>query len=625
MATPRTPRGLQPNEPSWQMRVLDQYDTVGGAVLLSPGLLVTCAHVVNTALGRDGDKEEHPGTDVTVRLRSFDDRTWEATVDTQLWSAGPESRDLAVLRLPGAGQPDTSFPVLRDCASLDPAQELLITGYPEGMRSLQASLTYRGSGGPTGTTHQVETPASQAVRITEGFSGCAVRTATGELVGIMQKNHYYQWGDPEQPSGLAFLLPMAELAGEREDGESVSVQRLADESLCGREAYDRLHDLLDSVPLEEVPPERLLRSGEMRQLRRHSSGTTAWRALTALWDLVPPFGEPPPRVVWVHHVYQETRRRRPIPPTVWSWIRQEASAMGRDWEEVLARDRDRRLDNRRGPDTSGALPDNDERSPDTVMLFDLEPVTGGYQLSHSIIHLDERRNPLLEDTKLVGEREICDEIADLVGEAVMQRRVSSNEEPPRLRILLPRDLLHLSVGQAAPHRDLLEYPPQLGTTYEIVYHVRERYPPTNYLGASDRWRLRSERQRSSALVEDRNVLATWKKEVHEVANVLADQNITVCVVDSGHKDAEHVYDAVLYQGVPTVVRGPREAVLHLVEELLSREPGSRMRISGLPRYLRDRARENSDSRKIAIIHDTFGDALTRETWGDPRDSDGFGS
>ncbi|WP_223838806.1 trypsin-like peptidase domain-containing protein [Nocardiopsis deserti] len=620
MAAPHTPRGLQPNEPSWQMRVLDQHDTVGGAVLLSPGLLVTCAHVVNAALGLHGDKEEHPGALATVRLKSFDDREWEATVDTQLWSAGPDSRDLAVLRLRDAG-PDTSFPVLRECASLDPQQPLYTAGYPEGMRSLQAPLVCQGPGGPTGLTHQVETPTSQPVRITGGFSGCAVRTGTGELVGIMQKTHHYVWNDPDRPSGIAFILPVEELVGERDGGDVVSVQRLADESLCGREAYDSLHDLLDSVSLEVLPPEDLLRPSETRRARRHGTGATAWRVLTALWDLVPPLGEPPPRVAWVHHVHQEIRHQRPLPPAVWSWIRREASPMGRDWEEVLTRDRDRRLLRSREPDAPAAPHTHRSvRPPGTVVTFELEPVTGGYRLLHSIDHRDERVR-LPQSTRLVGEAEVCDEIADLMGEATMQMLITPDEDSLRLSVRLPRELLHLSLGQASPHRDLVAFPPLLCTMYEIVYHVRERVTEPHYLGASERWRTRTMRQRARPLVEDRNVLTSWRQEANEVANVLSDLDLTVLVVDDESPDLRHVYDAALYQGVPTIIRGPKSAILPLLQELLDQEPDARVRISGLPRYLRDRARENSDSRKIAIIHDSFEDTLLWNALGGPGDTE----
>lgn len=590
---------------------------VGGAVLLSPHLLVTCAHVVNVALDRDGDTETHPGPGAAVRLRSFDDRVWDAQVLPELWAAGRGSRDLAVLRLSGPGLPDTGFPVLRDCTGLEDEQSLYTTGYPADMRSLRASLVYQGRGGPTRVTHQVETPAARSVQITGGFSGCAVRTGTGELVGIMQKNHQYRWNDPDQPSGIAFLLPVEELLGERDGDGAVSVQRLTDESLCGREAYARLHDLLDSVPVDEVRPEAVLRSNELRKVRRHGSGATAWRVLTALWDLIPPAGEPPPRVAWVHHVYRELKYRRPIPPLVWPWIREEALSLGRGWQQVLEDDREQRLRRHRGPDAYvDAFPV--QKEPETVVLFDLEPLTGGYKLSYGIAHLEGGEYRLLpQGTRVVGETDICDVVGDLMGEAAMQQLITPDEESLRLSFRLPKHLLHLGLGQSAPHRDLLKHPPRLGTMYEIVYHVRERSQGSHYLGASpQRRQRRSEQQRAHPWVDDSNVLATWEREVSEIVHALANKNVTVCAVDSDHDEVRHVYDAAIHQGIPTMIRGPRQAVRKLVKELLVREPGSRVRISDLARFLRDRAQENPESRDIALVHDDFGDPLSRRAFWD---------
>jgi hypothetical protein len=593
--------------------MLGYADTVvGGAVLMSPHLLVTCAHVVNAALGRHGDTEAHPGPEATVRLLSFDDRVWTARVLPELWSAGEDSRDLAVLRLAGPGLPDTGFPVLSESATVSLDQTLYTAGYPAGMRSLRASLSYQGQGGPTGVTHQVETPASRSVQITGGFSGCAVRTETGELVGIMQKNHRYPWADPDQPSGAAFMLPVEELVGERGADDRVSVQRLADESLCGRETYSRLHDLLDSVPVAEVAPEALLRSDELRRIRQHGSGSTAWRILTALWDVVPPAGEPPPRVVWVHHVYQELVKRRPLPPLVWPWIRQEAYSLGPDWAAELARDREQRLLKHRRSEAV-ELTDPGEEEPGTVVLFDLEPVTGGYKVAYGIVRRDGDGNEpriLPQQARVVDEDAICDEIGDLMGEAAMRRLITPDGESLRLSFVLPRDLLHLSIGQASPHRDLLEYPPRLATMYEITYHVRERRQSHRYMAAHpDQLRRRSEQQRGAPWVEDPNVRCSWEHEIRELANALGDPKVTVCIADSDSEDIRHVYDASLHRGVPTIIRGPAPAIRRLATELLGREPGSRVRISGLARYLRDRARENVESRDIALIHDVHGDGL----------------
>ena len=619
MATPPSPRGLQPNEPAWQMRVLDRYgatrdavdDAVGGAVLLSPSLLVTCAHVVNTALGLDGDREEHPGEDATVLLRSFDDRVWEAEVRTDLWSAGPLSRDLALLHLIGPGLPDTDFPVLSGCADLDRNQALYTSGYPTGMRSLQASMTYQGKGGPNGVTHQVETPVSRSTRITGGFSGCAVRTETGEFVGLVQKNHQYGWNDDGEPSGIVFILPVEEILGEREGGELVSVQRLTDESLCGRRTYDRLHDLLDSIPLEAVPPEGLLRSREIRRVRRQGAATNAWRVLTALWDLVPEAGRPPLRVAWVHHVYREISPHRPVPPMVWQWIRDEASVLGREWAETLSDDRDERLRRHSAP-APAAHPEPGPDEPDTLVFFDLEPVTGGFNLSHSFAHRGEGDGrPLRQATKLVREPQICDEIGDLMSEVVMRRQIVPNEESLRLCVLLPRNLLYLRLGQATGTSEV-QFPPRLGSRYEIVYHIRERHLNPSYLGTPpERWRRRSGEQRAKALVGDRNVLLTWEKQASEVADALSKTHLTICAVDSEHDDAEHVYDSAVVMGVPTVVKGPKKAVLDFLTELLEREPRARVGITALPRTLRDRSQDAPHLRDVSLVQDDYGDALVQ--------------
>ena len=255
MDTPHPPPGLQPNEPSWQLRVLDRSGSVvGGAVLVSPGLLVTCAHVVSDALGRHPSAVDHPGPGAPVVLRSFDGRDWEAVVSTELWDAGPGSRDLALLTLPGErGLPDTGFPTLGRAGGLDRSQRLTVVGYSVDLRSLSARLSYEGMSGATPYSHQVETPKRNSVQITPGFSGCAVRTGTGEVVGIMQHNLTYGWLAPGEPAGTSFFLPVEEMVGSRSGVLGpVTLRRLAGEAVCGARTYESLHDTLESVSTEEI-------------------------------------------------------------------------------------------------------------------------------------------------------------------------------------------------------------------------------------------------------------------------------------------------------------------------------------------------------------------------------------
>ncbi|PTH83802.1 serine protease [Streptomyces sp. A244] len=108
--------------------VLGQDGFVGAAVLISDSLVLTCAHVVNTALGRDHFETSTPGPDKVVRLRMpHVDRDRELTgrIDHTMWrpprpyasansgasAAGrlPYFGDLAVLRL-GEPVPDGAEP-----------------------------------------------------------------------------------------------------------------------------------------------------------------------------------------------------------------------------------------------------------------------------------------------------------------------------------------------------------------------------------------------------------------------------------------------------------------------------------------------------------------------------------
>jgi hypothetical protein len=108
--------------------VLGPDGCVGAAVLISDSLVLTCAHVVNTALGRDGFETSTPGPDRVIRLRMpHVDRDRELTgrVDRTMWrpprpyasvnsgasaaSKLPYFGDLAVLRL-GEPVPDGAEP-----------------------------------------------------------------------------------------------------------------------------------------------------------------------------------------------------------------------------------------------------------------------------------------------------------------------------------------------------------------------------------------------------------------------------------------------------------------------------------------------------------------------------------
>lgn len=607
--------------PSWQLRVLGPGDEiVGGAFLLSPNLVVTCAHVVVSAMGYAKETVFHDAPPVTVRLLARDGRTYDTTVDARMWSCGPYSRDLAVLRPEPLVLGGVDLPVLVEIALPEANAPLHVLGYPADTGSMWLSLAYRGEAGPSPGSHQVEIAPGSFVHITEGFSGCAVRDETGAVVGMMQKTHFYEWEDQDKPSGIGFFLPVSEMVGVqdsgRDSGHRVTVRRLVDESVCGRETYDLLYDSLHAVPLEGVPWEDLLSHDELERLRgHHRPVATAWEVLIAVWDFYPRLGRPPVHLAWVHHVHRQVSGLRPVTPAVWAWVaRTGLELLGSGWEEDLAADRDRRLE--RGSEfTAGhGSPVRDALVPDqpeVMAIFHLEQVARGYRMSFCMAYRSGVGYDLRpQETEVLQREGICDRISDTVREARSRSLISLDAERVGLRVIAPRALVNLRLGQTKVSRGTLHHPARLAGRYEIVFHVRERIESADYLDADPSlWRRRTQLQHQSPSIRHQNVFFSWQLPVDEVADRLSDAGVTICVVDSDGENHSDVLDSVLHQGVPTVIHGPREAVRSIVEELLVREPDSRVPVGSLAGYLRERYAHERAAGEISLIHDTYGDEL----------------
>ncbi|WP_017604973.1 S1 family peptidase [Nocardiopsis alkaliphila] len=618
---------MSPMEPPpWQFQVLGtspygEERVLGGAVLLGSGLAVTCAHVVAGALGHPREERFDPPRDRRVRLRSILGGEHEMSVSTDLWSSGPDSRDLAVLRSKAPDLAGVELPMLFDGDEPLPRAPLSVLGYPELTGSMWASAVYRGRAGPSSWSSQADIVPGSRVRITEGYSGCAVRAESGEVVGIMQQNHRYAWGVAGEPSDTAFFLPLTAMRGLRdtEDGDEVpvSIHRLIDESMCGVDTYQCLHDFLDPVSLGEVSAEEFLTRRELDRVReRLHRDTSAWSLLMALWELLPRHGEPAPALAWVHHVQRTLRHRRPVPPSVWSWIvRTAVRDLGPSWEERLGGDRRRRLESGEGRQSPMAWDGSQDaravNRPRVVAIFHLEQVARGYRMTFGIARWTGEGYELRpQESQVVSEEAICDRISALVLAARSRGLFTVQEGPVGLRLLIPRSLVNLRLGRTPVSRGVLAYPPRLAVNYEIVYHVSERVRAADYLDADPSlWKRRSHHQSLAPQVRHRNVLMSWEVPLEEVADRLGDEHVTVCAVDSDHQDHTHVFDAILHQGVPTIVHGPQEAVRELVEELLLKEPEARVDVGSLAGYLRERSILRADTRDISLINDGYGDDL----------------
>ncbi|MBE3001763.1 serine protease [Nocardiopsis sp. HNM0947] len=617
-----TPRPAPQSEPPWQLRVLGtDGHPVGGAVHLSPRFFVTCAHVVNTALGLPTDSSEHPGEDARVLLGQADGRTWEASVGVEVWSAGHGEIDVAALWLTSPGFPDTGHPVLMAGSQLRQGDPLRTTGYPEGF-AMHSSLLYVGPAGPSRASHQATLPENEVQPIREGFSGCGLITESAELVGLVQQNYFHPF-DSGRPSGTTFFLTTDDMPGGEQDATdpgSTPVRRMRDEAQVGAVVYERLHDYFDAVSAETLPHTHLLDDEEYRRTReRIGTDPTAWDVLMGLWNLVPTDDTPPLRLLWVHHVFRELRAQRPVPQAADRWLGQESREhLGDEWAQILDAELDRRAAAPSpGPDAPAdgpgpEAPASGHRS-GTVLTFEVEPVTGAYKLSHGIAHRTGRGYEHREqETVLVQRYQLRDRVGDLVSRAggVVPGRGSA-----RLSFLLPKRLLGLDLGSLRGHHGERPDAPTLAEEYELVYHVRERVRPPRPVSARERpWRQRTARQREHPLLDAGTLLATWDRVEEEVRADLTDGRLTVCLVETDRADVHSVYDAVLEAGVPTVLRGPRRELTTLLGELLSARPDDRRHVLSLPALLREQAELKEHG--IVVVHDEHGDALFRDTPGD---------
>jgi WD40 repeat protein len=192
--------------------------TAGLGVLVGRAHVVTCAHVVNVALGRTPREQSQPGApewvqlefpllpDVPVRLAQV--ATWVPPA-----ADGFGSGDVAGLLLretaPSEAEPArfmASMPVLR--------ASLRVYGYPDiPPRPAGAWVDLDLKGGVGGQLIQVESRGDQTVKAQPGYSGSPVwEDESGQVVGLLHAT-----GAAQQPDRDAYLIPGATVAAAWEE------------------------------------------------------------------------------------------------------------------------------------------------------------------------------------------------------------------------------------------------------------------------------------------------------------------------------------------------------------------------------------------------------------------------
>ncbi|MGW4024481.1 effector-associated domain 2-containing protein [Streptomyces sp. NPDC005009] len=173
---------------SWRVRILDARGTpVGAGVLVAGNRVVTCAHVVEGALGPDaGDPREAELTVDFPGSLAPGAGPVRASVAPRGWAPPDEERaDVAVLDLHGDAPVDCRPAGLRPCG---PARDRIVrafgqvVGAPAGLW-LRARLV--GSGGLSPEWMQLEAASEAGDRLRQGYSGAGVVDDSGYVIGLV--------------------------------------------------------------------------------------------------------------------------------------------------------------------------------------------------------------------------------------------------------------------------------------------------------------------------------------------------------------------------------------------------------------------------------------------------------
>jgi hypothetical protein len=167
--------------------------TVGLGLLVGREQVVTCAHVVNAALGRGQREQAKPGDDVDVQLEfpllaGLEDPVRKGRVVA--WEPPPRSGtgigDVAGLTLKEPA-PSGCLPARFSISAPEPGAALRVFGYPgRPSRESGAWVDVDLKGQVEGRLLQVESRADQTVKAQPGFSGSPVWDhSTGDAVGLL--------------------------------------------------------------------------------------------------------------------------------------------------------------------------------------------------------------------------------------------------------------------------------------------------------------------------------------------------------------------------------------------------------------------------------------------------------
>ncbi|WP_020389914.1 AAA family ATPase [Kribbella catacumbae] len=195
-----------------RIRSLRTGEPVGAGVLLQGRLVLTCAHVVNTALGRPQFSLSAPDEAVVFDLPAQPELgRLTARVAPATWTLGAEDEpdDLALLSLDSPVLAPLDTPPLRTGVGID--QDFRCHGFPDGREEpVLAVGTVQGPMGPEFGWHQLVSRDTTGYRVERGFSGTPVWSSAGSgsamVIGIVVSED----SDPDKM--VAGMLPLSRIA-----------------------------------------------------------------------------------------------------------------------------------------------------------------------------------------------------------------------------------------------------------------------------------------------------------------------------------------------------------------------------------------------------------------------------
>ena len=281
---------------------------------------MTCAHVVNVALGRNPRSQDMPDRAVRVEfplLQGSGGRVGAITARVERWLAPPRAGaagdDIACLRLADSALPSGAAPALLATAAPRTGQVVDVFGYPEAPHRPDGGwVEAQARGQVAGGRLQLDATLGAALRIQPGYSGSPVcERESGQVVGMLAaapqagalRDAYAigvgqllsTWGEVLDPQGTV----QRRMTGQRMSESEVAVLHLSDPQFQsdhvpgeGSRAgwaygalFGPLHDDLSELAADcGVQPDLVVVTGDLTAHGMPSEFAQALRFLTELTE-----------------------------------------------------------------------------------------------------------------------------------------------------------------------------------------------------------------------------------------------------------------------------------------------------------------------------------------------------